>query len=210
MRKFLIVILLLSSLFFTFSCSRYKKIPQSKYNVNQVITPFDSSFDKILFKSKIYFYKKYFTGLLFIKQTAKHNFRIVFISEIGKKIFDFELNNKKFDVKYIMPVIDKKILIKTLHKDFVLMLLSDVTYTKKITAYKNDSLTLYKVKNNYGRNFIYYKTKKLVLLENANKIRKIIKINYTDYKNNFPQTINIKHKNIKLKLNLKTVEQDVN
>ncbi len=209
MKKFRIVILLLSSLLFAFSCNSYKKIPKDKNNITKVITPFDSNFVKILFKTKIYFYKKYFTGLLFIKQTSDNNFRIVFISEIGKKIFDFELNNKNFDVKYIMPVLDKKILVKTLQKDFSLMLLNNFD-NKKTTAFKNDSLTMYKIKNNYGRNFIYYNTNNLILLENANKIRKIISINYLDYKNGFPKTININHKNIKLKLNLKTIKQNVN
>ncbi len=209
MKKFLIVILLLNNLIFIFSCSSYKKITNNTIQKNKLTSPFDSSFNKILFKSKIYFYKKYYTGLLFIKQTSVADYRIVFISEIGKKIFDFELNKNNFTVKYILPVINKKILIKTLKKDFSLMLLSNIS-SNKTTEFKNDSLIMYKFKNLYGKNFIYYKNNNLILLENANKIRKIISISYKNYKNNFPNTINIKHKNIKLRLNLNTIKQNVN
>lgn len=210
MKKFLIASLILSSLLHLNSCKTYVKVNnEDLLKISEFTSPFDSSFNKILFNTKIYFYKKYFTGLLFIKQTSENNFRLVFISEIGKKIFDFTLNNNTFKVEYILPAIDKPILIKTLKKDFSLMLFNDFNKSKKIKINSKDSIITLKFKTEYGKTFALYKNKKLISINSSNKIRKIIDIKYLDYKNKLPQEINIDHKNIKLIINLKTIKQDV-
>lgn len=210
MKKFLIASLILSSLLHLNSCKTYVKVNnEDLLKISEFTSPFDSSFNKILFNTKIYFYKKYFTGLLFIKQTSENNFRLVFISEIGKKIFDFTLNNNTFKVEYILPAIDKPILIKTLKKDFSLMLFNDFNKSKKIKINSKDSIITLKFKTDYGKTFALYKNKKLISINSSNKIRKIIDIKYLDYKNKLPKEINIDHKNIKLIINLKTIKQDV-
>lgn len=210
MKRFLIASLILSSLLHLNSCKTYVKVNnEDLLKISEFTSPFDSSFNKILFNTKIYFYKKYFTGLLFIKQTSENNFRLVFISEIGKKIFDFTLNNNTFKVEYILPAIDKPILIKTLKKDFSLMLFNDFNKSKKIKINSKDSIITLKFKTEYGKTFALYKNKKLISINSSNKIRKIIDIKYLDYKNKLPQEINIDHKNIKLIINLKTIKQDV-
>lgn len=210
MKRFLIASLILSSLLHLNSCKTYVKVNnEDLLKISEFTSPFDSSFNKILFNTKIYFYKKYFTGLLFIKQTSENNFRLVFISEIGKKIFDFTLNNNTFKVEYILPAIDKPILIKTLKKDFSLMLFNDFNKSKKIKINSEDSIITLKFKTEYGKTFALYKNKKLISINSSNKIRKIIDIKYLDYKNKLPQEINIDHKNIKLIINLKTIKQDV-
>jgi len=59
-----------------------------------------------------------------IKSLSNGGFRVVFLTEVGLKIFDMEfVPGKPVEVYYFMDALDKKILVKTLSADLKLMLI---------------------------------------------------------------------------------------
>ena len=118
--------LLIIPLFFLSSCSfglleGYRKTEQVS------ITPvswFKTDSDHLLMNTTIDVMKNHFSGLTVIKSLSNGGFRVVFMTEVGLKIFDMEfIPGKPVQVYYFMDALDKKILVKTLSADLKLMLI---------------------------------------------------------------------------------------
>jgi hypothetical protein len=85
---------------------------------------FKTDSDHLLMNTTIDVMKNHFSGLLVIKSLPNDGYRIVFITEVGLKIFDMEFNaGKPVQVHYIMEAMNKKILVKTLSADMRLLLI---------------------------------------------------------------------------------------
>jgi hypothetical protein len=65
---------------------------------------------------------KHISGLLLIKNMPDSTQRVVFTNEAGVTFFDFAFAGEAFTVHSIVSQLDKKAVIKTLRKDFALML----------------------------------------------------------------------------------------
>jgi len=92
-----------------------------------------------VFKTSIDISKKHFSGISIIKKKDTIS-KVVFINELGMRIFEFEYNmqNGKFNINYILDAINKKIIIKTLREDFRMLLQTFTPDTKqKIYISKN-------------------------------------------------------------------------
>lgn len=88
---------------------------------------------KAIYKTKIQFKDKSFSGLLLIRRNADSTFRIAFVTEVGMKIFEFMFYPKKengFKVISILPYLDKKIIVKTLRKDFESVFMTFASFKK--------------------------------------------------------------------------------
>jgi hypothetical protein len=66
---------------------------------------------------------KNLSGLVFIKSMEDGSKRVVFTNEVGVTFFDFSYTaSGVFQVKQILPALNKKVIINTLQKDFSLFL----------------------------------------------------------------------------------------
>lgn len=91
-----------------------------------------------LFKVGLTVSSRYFGGLMYVKSTDENKERIIFLSELGLKYFDFEFNKStnSVEVKYAMSYLNKKALIALLKSDLQ-FLLNDYEIVKKRTKSNN-------------------------------------------------------------------------
>ncbi|HYF67497.1 MAG TPA: hypothetical protein VD884_05140 [Ohtaekwangia sp.] len=110
---------------------------------------------------------KHFSGLLFMKSMDDASSRVVFTSETGLTLFDFEYQaNGSFNVKQIIPKMNKRVVIKTLGKDFGAML--GVPFIgKEPRALKDSRTLLYGVKD-IDETYTY-----LVTTDNCDSLQRI-------------------------------------
>ena len=125
--------LLLSSFFlFSFFVSCHiSKFKQPKQCNRVVIT--NKAFEPVLNKTKATKYKgsidvlkNHLTGIIIVKQTDSATTHIIFVTEIGMKMFDFEWKNNEMKAAYVFEPLNKPTLIKALLSNFKQMFLLDV------------------------------------------------------------------------------------
>ena len=128
---------------FLLGCSNngYKSLSNS--DILEPIIPeiFTADFVKALYKTSIQIYSNELTGVTLIKKTDS-TYRVVSMSEMGLKYFDFEFpNNSNMEPKvhYIMEPLDKKLLVNMFLRDFELLF--HLPGTKAKTTSKNDKIT---------------------------------------------------------------------
>ena len=207
--KSLIVILLLSSCSISFH-GNLQRIEKRQLNTGELKSVFNDGFNKVLFKTQIQLYNKYFSGLLFIKSIGDNTKRIVFVTELGIKIFEFEFQNEHLEVYHCLEMFNKKVILKTLEKDINLLLMNDLSADKvKIFKDKKNGHKVYKLKKNNQNNYYYIDTEtgNLIKIENSSGIFRKVIIELNDYKDGFPNKINIVHPGIKLNIQLKLIER---
>lgn len=99
-------------------------------------------FKKALYRCIVdgrYLFKKFhLSGLLIFKSFENGSTRVVFQNEMGFSFFDFEWDkNDSFRVNSIIPQLNKTAVIKTLRKDFQLLLMKDLNKSSEKTALEN-------------------------------------------------------------------------
>ena len=94
MKNFLLssfIVLLISGC----SLGHYGKLKSTLKPESVALHPlFGENFNSFLFKTNIRVYGKDFSGLLVTKQMQPNDYRVIFTTELGMKLFDFE--NYKF------------------------------------------------------------------------------------------------------------------
>lgn len=205
-----VVILLLSSCSISFHTNLSTKVEKRKFEPNDLNSCFDEGFNKVLYKANIKLFDKYFSGLLFIKSIGDNTKRIVFITEVGIKIFEFEFQDEHLEVYHCLEMFNKKVILKTLEKDINLLLMNDLSSDKvKVLKDKKTGYKVYKLKKNNQNNYYYIdkESGNLTKIENSSGIFRKVIIELNDYKDGFPNNINIVHPGIKLNIQLKLIER---
>jgi hypothetical protein len=201
--------LLLSSCLFTLlGCTTiYKNLHQTTGDVS-VLDKFklnDSA--AILYNTQVDVLNKHLSGILVIKKMPDSSTRIVFASEMGLTFFDFGfMANDSFKVYSILKQMDKKPVIKTLRKDFNLILMRGLD-SSKLTIRNNDSLIYYVFKQPKGYDcYITNATgTELVRMEISSKKKPVVQAIMQNYTDGVPDTIGISHKNFKFNIGLKRI-----
>lgn len=171
---------------------------------------FGDNFNSFLFKTNIAVYGKYYSGLLVTKQMSPQDYRVIFTTELGMKLFDFEFKDTAFTLHYCVPQFNKPKLLKVIQKDIETLLMNDVN--SKTIEYFSDSKMLYSIhKTKNGKMDNYYFTEKstsyLIKIEHAKKRRKKTTFTLSNYQNDFPGNILIQHHDIKLKIELNLLKK---
>lgn len=199
---------MLSSVF-TIGCKSYTKAytKTKSYSITPQ-APLAKEFKVALYKSQIDYKDKHFSGLFYFKKNADSTTRIIFMSEIGLSLFDFEFKNHNFEIKSCQEFFSNKLLIKTIQDD--LRLLLDMPNDGKITEFQEatNQLKIVRVQGKLGNLHYFYNPK--------NELYQLIKkqtlfstiIGLSEYENDVPKSIVINHKGIGLQfafqlLNLK-------
>ncbi len=154
-----------------------------------------------VYKANFDVYKHSFGGILIIKKIQNENYRIVFTTEFGKKIFDFELVNNDFKIIYILEDLNRKIIVRTLQKDLQILVKQ---YNKVFIEYKNDDEIVYQSQLNKKFNyyFISKENKQLAKIVNASKNKEKMTIYFDRVENGIIKNIEIIHHNMKLSIHL--------
>ena len=149
------------------------------------------------------------SGLLLIKRMPDSSIRMVFSNEMGFKYFDFEFSpNGNFKVHSVIRQMNKRPVLKTLRKDFELILMEHLDTAGLSVRYSNGFL-YYVFPQTKGYN--YYITDStgdnLIRMERASKRKTVVEVIMKNYVNGIPDTIGISHKTFNFTIGLKRIER---
>lgn len=128
MQQYLKIPLLLSSIV----CLLFSSCAISKYNhlrdcktvaVNEAIAPVVFAGKPSKFKTTIDVLKNHLTGIVVVKQTDSLTTHIVFVTELGMKMFDFEVKGDSVNALYVFEPLNKPTIINVLKENFKNMLM---------------------------------------------------------------------------------------
>jgi hypothetical protein len=150
----------------------------------------------------------HFSGLLLFKKMDDSSMRIVFTNEMGFKFFDFGFDSSGgFTKYYVMAKMDKKAVVKTLRKDFE-MLLMRYDFSEAAVL-ERDGRQYVKVPLQKGA--VYYITtmdcRKLEKVENGSKRKPVVDIWMKDYHEGIPDSIDIEHRKFKFNISSQRVKK---
>ena len=185
-----------------------------KYSKNELVTetlvhPIVNRDNSLLFKTKIKLYNKYFSGLILLKQTDSSTSHLVFVTELGMKMFDYEIRNNQFKLTYVFEPLNKPNILKILERDLKIILLQNLL-NKDVAIYKKDKVNsaIYKIVDRTQKHFYYVNLTTKAVDKTIIKGRLFCKekVNYL-YNDSLSATqIKLKHKGfIRLKIELNNI-----
>ena len=168
---------------------------------------FKPAFTVALYNTQVDVVGNHLSGLLIIKKMPDSSTRMVFSNEIGFKFFDFEFSaDGKFKVYSVIKQMNKRSVLKTLRKDFELILMD---HLENVSIRTENGLLCYVVPQTKGYN--YYITdslgNKLIRLERASKTKTVVEAIMENYIKGMPDTIAISHKTFNFTIGLKRIER---
>lgn len=142
-----------------------------------------------------------------IKQLPDSSVRLLFTNEAGFKFFDFGFPpSGKMVVHHITDKMNKKAVIKTLRKDFQLLLMNRLS--EAVYQSKTDGTNPYHIYKD-GKDYYYYKTNpdcdSLLAMERGSKRKNVVDIQFTGNKKSLPDSVFIKHNNFAFNIALKQI-----
>lgn len=185
------------------SCSSVtKNYTPKKLDKTTIEVPYftDSKTDYV-YKTNITVYGNELSGIFIAKKINDTLHRIVFTTEFGNKLMDFEISDKSFKVNSIVSELDRKILVNTLKQDFRLLLKKEYLIEEQ---FENDSYNIYKSKDGNRDNYLFISKKegKLEKVVHSSKTKEKFTVKFNSENNIFAENIQIIHQNIKLKIEL--------
>ncbi|MEI6489265.1 MAG: hypothetical protein WCP52_09895 [Bacteroidota bacterium] len=177
----------------------------------EVLKPiFGDNFTSFLFKTNISIYNKEISGLLLTKQMSSGDYRIIFTTELGMKMFDFEFKDTSFTLQYCVPQFNRPTLLKTLKNDIEMLLMNNISsmhrsyYSNKDETEMIHRVRMEKLSTYY---FVEKATQQIYKIERSSKVFKKVTISLNDYKEGVPTNIVIQHNDIKLKIELNLLKR---
>lgn len=197
-------LLILSIIFFSCAPRAYKNLTLSNADA-ACVSKFVPKFERSLYKADIEVAGNYLSGILLIKKMEDHSTRIVFTNQAGMSFFDFEFSKEAvFKVYSIMDKMNKKAVIKTLEKDFSLILFNKTHLPYK--SYISDHDVYYSFIDKKDRYYYIMDSscQKLIRMERGSSSKKILEAYFDNTKpeDNIPQKIILKHSNFKFNISL--------
>ncbi len=114
--------------------------PKDDFSGNLPRSWFAADSGHFLFNTSIDLMKNHFSGIMVIKPVADGYYRVVFITEVGLKIFDMEFSpDRQTKVHYMMDAMNKKGLVNTLSNDISLVLMNGLSDVQPDILEKRDS-----------------------------------------------------------------------
>ena len=207
MRRLQILFLIISAcLLASCSAGTVKGLQEQQLQEKTFKVPYfsDAAADYV-YKAHISIYGRDFGGIFIAKKMNDTLYRAAFTTEFGNKLFDFEITDDSFKINYILEELDRKIIVNTLKRDFMLLLKKEHTLSGQ---YDEENSTVYKSESNDRYNYLFVDKKdgKLSKLVNATKSKEKIVINYLSENNILAKNIVIDHKNIKLRIELNHIQ----
>jgi len=202
--------LLLSSCLTILVCCTpaHKKMQVANMGHVDSLQKFKPAFTVALYDTKVDVVGNHLSGLLLIKRMPDSTLRMVFSNEMGFKFFDFEFApNGNFKVYSIIKQMNKKAVLKTLRKDFELVLMEHLNAAQSIRV-SNEQL-YYVFPQTKGFNYYITDTSssKLLRMERASNKKTVVTATMDNYINGIPDSIGISHKTFNFTISLKRIER---
>jgi len=201
--------LLLISIFsvFTFSCKSYQvaNAVKKENTTTEFKNPYFSNPETdYVYKAHIEVYGNKLGGIFVAKRISDSLHRVVFTTEFGNKLLDFELSENEFKVNYILEELDRKMIVNTLRDDFRLLLqvnhpIYETFQSEHFKILKSNAKTRF----NYF--FVNEKNNQLVKLIHTSKSKEKVIFEFESKNSIFAEIIRINHQNIKLKIELNQI-----
>lgn len=140
MHLFQKIVLLLSSILLVSNCriSKYNHRNCDKISLTKnQITPVFNPNSTLRYNAIVDVLKNHLTGVLIVKQTDSITKHIVFVTELGMKMFDFELRDNKIKTVYVFEPLNKPKLIEVLKNNYSNIFLFNEEEKNGIECYKN-------------------------------------------------------------------------
>jgi hypothetical protein len=172
------------------------------------IQQFKPDFNKVIYKTAADAGDIHVSGLLLIKSMPDSSTRIVLTNEMGFTYFDFGfLTGNRFVIYQITPKMNRKYLLKTLRKDFELILFRNLD-SNNYYIKKDSSLIYHGFLQSGGIN--YYITDSrclhLVKMERASKKKAVTEARFSEnIYGNTPDSILIRHLNYNFTISLNKI-----
>ena len=149
---------------------------------------------------------KHISGLLLVKQMPDNSTRVVFTNEAGVKFFDFEyLPDGKFKVRYAMDMLDRRVVLNLLRKDFELILQKPFE-GRAFAEWKNRNDYYFGVKD--GKVNHYYVTsdcQSLKIVESGSKKKKMVTLKIFGKDATSPDSLLLEHYTFSMNMKLKKI-----
>lgn len=192
---------------FLISCKSYqvenatKKEPTTKVYQNRYFSDRETDY---VYKATIEVYGNQLSGIFIAKRISDTLHRVVFTTDFGNTLLDFELSENSFKVNYIQEDLNRKIIVNTLRDDFRLLLRVDNPVQEE---YENEESVVYKSADKKWFNYFFVSKsdKRLTKIVAASKSKEKIILGFESKNTIFAQGITIQHKNIKLKITLNQI-----
>ena len=169
-------------------------------DVNPIVQ--DSS---LLFTASIKLYTKYYSGLIFLKRTDSVTSHLVFVTELGMKMFDYQIQNNQFKLDYVFEPLNQPRILNLLESDFKLMLLQNL-YNSIALEYQKENTTIYQIDKSYYT--VHTNTKNIQKIKVKRNPFSGLKIKYFNCDTLAAQKIVLKHKGfIALKMELNKIQK---
>ncbi len=198
------------SIFGLASCSlkTTEGLRQVHFNKVEVENPYFSNSEiDYVYKAKIEVYGKNFGGILILKKIGPENHRVVFTTEFGSKLFDFEFEGDTFTKHFIAEDLDKKFIVNILKDDFKLLVNESA---EVLAVYESKNERIYKTQSDERFNFYFLedRSEKLKKIINTTKTKEKLEIDFISSEDNIADIIAIKHNNIKLTIDLEKFKKE--
>ena len=202
---------LLSSLLLVvcISCGSYPKkngFTATATSEQSMVNPYfaDTSKDYV-YKANIDVFDKALGGIFIVKKLGKNHHRIVFTTEMGNKIFDFTFLKDDFKVNHILKDMDKKILINILKNDFRVLVTENPPVENTFLKRAN---SVYETRIGTKKYYHFLSEEKLNKVVRVGNGKGKVEFTFSEINDNIAQHIQILHKNIKLKISLKSISYE--
>lgn len=198
-------LVLISISLLSFCCSvalfpGYEKSTEKKEHQPVLLLTDDSK--SMLFNTQIDLFKNHYSGLTVIKKFSDTSHRVVFVTEMGLKIFDIELFEKGvYKVHFIPEWMNKKPLIKTLANDFGLLTKDNFSSAGLLQKNGKDIL---KMKENRNKKFYFIEDNKVGEILQVKGVSKKVNVDFYRTENEV-DSVKINHYNIKLSIQLSRI-----
>jgi hypothetical protein len=207
--RFSIISLLVSFLLSSCAIPTIKGLPEYQSTMTTLSNPYFSDIETdYLYKAKINAYGNVFGGLLIVKKIKHNNHRIVFTTNFGNKIFDFELIDEAIKTHYIIEQLDRKVIINTLKHDFETLIHEHITIHKVFKKDNQYSFYQSKAKNRYNHYLVLDSNQELIEIVNTTKTKEKIIIKFDSIQNSISKNITIQHKTLPIKIELDFLKND--
>lgn len=204
MRRFLIQSFLYSFILLLFaSCKTYqlKDVKPISNKEKAVENLYFSSKEDYVYKCQMDIYKNDVSGILIIKKISESTHRVVMTSDFGNKMIDFEISENDFKLNYVLPDLDKKMVINFLKNDFQKLLKRKFVVKE---SFENNNFNIYLSEHKKNRYYLFFNKEtnllKQIIYTQNNKEK--IDFSFEAKKPTFAETIEIQHKDFKINIKL--------
>lgn len=204
MRRLLLQSLVYSLVFLLFvSCKTYrltdvKPVSNAEKTVENL---YFSSNEDYVYKCQMDIYKNHVSGILIVKKINETTHRVVLTSDFGNKLIDFEISDNDFKLNYVLPDLDKKIVINFLKNDFQQLLKRQYPVTE---SFENENSKIYLSKVDKKIYYLFFNKEngllKQIIYTKNNKEK--IDFTFDAKKHIFADSIDLQHKDFKINIKL--------